>query len=779
MKQSVFSALLMLALLTGPTAAGAIQQQAGLLNAPAQKEREARGMGTAELEAVLLVLEDPEAARKMAESLRSLMEARKEQDAPERKEEREGEEKEPEQTVPTPLSRVFESYKSYEGRALSALTKVRGEISGLDARYRNLKTYLSRQENRRVLYVFLVQFAVALLAGLGTWLGLRRLTQRWGEGLRRRESHGLGRRIGRAFLAAALPLCPWAGLFLFTALFFLFFPHLDRFRRLLLEAILALGLYSGLKSFAQVLFSPAAPERRILPLDDGPAAYAYVWTRRVLVFTLWMALMIMAGTVYGFPAWTSVCDAVLKTGLVLMAAVVLAQQREAIQHRLGLGVDERDSPWKARSKRIAGYVLGKLYILAVLYMGLVIALAALGFQDAYRYMMRASGRSLLVVLIAGAAVFLWRLLFKKLFQVSRGLRERYPDLEAQVNRYVNLLEDGGHLLILLFASVSLLEAWGLNIYAFLSTHGFFVRILLQIPLVILGAVLLIQIGRLLITALEKEVALRMLAARSTSPGEAEKRVSTLGRICRSALYVITISIAGMMVLDRIGLDIKPILAGAGIIGLAVGFGAQNLVKDIISGLFFIIENRIRVGDVAILNGTGGLVEQVNLRTTVLRSLDGVIHVFPNGSITSLSNMTHEFSYYLFNVGVAYKEDTDRVSEVLKAVGAEMLEDNDFKEYILEPLEILGVDEFADSAVVIKARIKTVPIKQWAVGREMNRRIKKRFDEEGIEIPFPHRTFYFGEESKSIAVALQGQKEDREALKDLLREVLEESREVSV
>jgi small-conductance mechanosensitive channel len=150
-------------------------------------------------------------------------------------------------------------------------------------------------------------------------------------------------------------------------------------------------------------------------------------------------------------------------------------------------------------------------------------------------------------------------------------------------------------------------------------------------------------------------------------------------------------------------------------------------------------------------------------------------VFPNGSINSLSNMTHDFSYYLFNVGVAYKEDTDRVTAVLQEIGQGMLEDDAYKDFILEPLEILGVDQFADSAVVIKARIKTVPIKQWLVGREMNRRIKKRFDEEGIEIPFPHRTFYFGDASKSIAVALQGQQEDREALKGLFREILEESK----
>ena len=743
-----------------------------------RKDQKISGMGPGELEDVIRLLEDPESARRLAASLRTLVETEQAQAAKEQAAQKEAKEEEgiaSKEGLPVSLTQVIESYQAYEAKAFSVLTRLEKEARDLKGRYRNLLTYLSREENRRVLLVFLLQFALALLAGLGAWLGLRRLTRRWEGKLSWRDPHSLARRIGRALLTASFRLYPWAGLFLFVVLFFLFFPHLGKFRSVLLQSILALGLYGSAKSFVQSLFSPEQADLRIVPLGDESSGYGYIWSRRALLFTLWMALMIIPGNVYGLTAWSSLFDAVLKTGLVLMLAVVLAQQQEAIQGALGLHVREGDSLWKGRSKRIVGYVLGKFYIVAVVYMGLVVILSLLGFRDAYRYLIRATGKTLLIVLIAAALCFAWRILFHRLFEVSRTLRERYPDLEDHVNRYVNLLEDGGNLLIILFAFLSVLEAWGLDIYAFLSAHSLFVKALLQIPLIVLGAVLLIQIGRLLITALERDVALRMLAARTTSPGEAEKRVGTLGRICRSVLYLLTITIAGMMVLDRVGLDIKPILAGAGIVGLAVGFGAQNLVKDIISGMFFIIENRIRVGDVAILNGTGGLVEQVNLRTTVLRALDGTIHVFPNGSINSLSNMTHEFSYYLFDVGVAYKEDTDRVTAVLKEIGEEMLKDDAYKEFILEPMEILGVDQFADSAVIIKARIKTLPIKQWLVGREMNRRIKKRFDEEGIEIPFPHRTFYFGEESKSIAVALQGKKEDREALKDLLREVLAESR----
>jgi small-conductance mechanosensitive channel len=226
-----------------------------------------------------------------------------------------------------------------------------------------------------------------------------------------------------------------------------------------------------------------------------------------------------------------------------------------------------------------------------------------------------------------------------------------------------------------------------------------------------------------------------------------------------------------MALRELGFDVGPILAGAGVVGLAVGFGAQNLVRDMITGLFMLIENQVRVSDVAIINGTGGLVEEVNLRTTVLRSLDGTVHVFPNGTINTLSNMTREYSYHVFDLGVAYKEDVDRVMEVITDVGRELEAAEPYSEYIIQPLEILGVDKFGDSEVVIKGRIKTQPIQQWAVGREFNRRIKRRFDEEGIEIPFPHRSLYFGEASAPFR--LEAGSRDREALKEVVREVLAE------
>lgn len=275
-----------------------------------------------------------------------------------------------------------------------------------------------------------------------------------------------------------------------------------------------------------------------------------------------------------------------------------------------------------------------------------------------------------------------------------------------------------------------------------------IRILL---ILVLGWIAGIVIGRIL-KKLEQRL-IRKGQVDGEPPSEAAKRADTLVRLIRQGVYLVLWATVGLVLLQEFGVEIGPILAGAGIAGLAIGFGAQNLVRDVISGFFMILENQVRVGDVAIINGTGGLVQEVNFRTIVLRDLSGVVHVFPNGTINTLSNMTQEWSAYVFNVGVAYKENTDRVIEVMKVVLQGMQEDETFGPLIIEPPEIMGVDQFADSAVVIKGRIKTLPIRQWMVGREFLRRLKLAFDEQDIEIPFPHSTVYFGEASKPFDLRL--------------------------
>ena len=245
---------------------------------------------------------------------------------------------------------------------------------------------------------------------------------------------------------------------------------------------------------------------------------------------------------------------------------------------------------------------------------------------------------------------------------------------------------------------------------------------------------LVRVTTLLVQRFEFEVA----RGEGLDALERAKRAKTLGAVVGKVATVMIGGIGVLMILREFRVDIGPVLAGAGIVGLAVGFGAQTLVRDIITGFFLILEDQVRVGDVAAINGTGGLVEEINLRTMVLRDLEGTVHIFPNGSITSISNRTKDFSFYVVDIGISYGEDTDRVVTVLREVGADLQADPAFAPFVLDAIEILGVDAFADSAVVIKARQKTVPLKQWEVGRELRRRIKKAFDRHGIEIPFPQR-----------------------------------------
>lgn len=221
--------------------------------------------------------------------------------------------------------------------------------------------------------------------------------------------------------------------------------------------------------------------------------------------------------------------------------------------------------------------------------------------------------------------------------------------------------------------------------------------------------------------------------------EEQRRIDTVNRVLRHAVSLLIIVVSMMLVLNQVGISIAPILGAAGVVGIAVGFGAQSLVKDVFSGFFLLIENQIRVGDVVEIAGKSGTVEELTLRRTKLRSYDGSVHFISNGLITTVTNMSTEFAFAVCDVGVAYKENIEHVFEVMRRTAAGLRADEAFSLKMLSDLEIAGVDQLAESAVMIKARIKTPPLSQWAVRREYMKRLKAAFDEEGISIPFPHRT----------------------------------------
>ncbi|HWI20814.1 MAG TPA: mechanosensitive ion channel family protein [Vicinamibacterales bacterium] len=221
--------------------------------------------------------------------------------------------------------------------------------------------------------------------------------------------------------------------------------------------------------------------------------------------------------------------------------------------------------------------------------------------------------------------------------------------------------------------------------------------------------------------------------------ERRKRLQTVAGTLRRFFSILIWSAASLMVLRELDVDITPVLTGAGIVGLAVGFGAQTLVKDIISGLFLIAEDQVRLGDAAEINGIGGAVEEINLRTIVLRDMEGTLHYIANGEIRTLANKSKDFSYYVIDIGVGYNDDTDRIVDAVRDVARELMVDPAYSMYILEPLEVLGVDAFKANEVTLRFRLKTLPTKQWEVGRELRRRIKKAFGAQGIQIPGPSMT----------------------------------------
>ncbi|MFO8056605.1 MAG: mechanosensitive ion channel family protein [bacterium] len=268
------------------------------------------------------------------------------------------------------------------------------------------------------------------------------------------------------------------------------------------------------------------------------------------------------------------------------------------------------------------------------------------------------------------------------------------------------------------------------------------------------AILIITVILFFLLRLALRSFLKFYLRKEEEGSEKEKRARTLRRVLSALGSVLIILSGAMMLLSEFGLDMKPVLASLGIGGLAIGFGAQSLVKDVIGGFFMLLEDQVRENDVVEAGGRTGLVESVGLRTLVMRDLSGNRIIIPNGEVSSVVNMTYEFSRIVLDIGVAYKEDVERVTEVIRAVGQEMIEDPQFKNIITEPLEILGLDKFDDSAVIIKARFTTTPLQQWAVKREFNKRLKKAFDQQGIEIPFPHRTLYFGQENEQVQKHLE-------------------------
>jgi small conductance mechanosensitive channel len=388
------------------------------------------------------------------------------------------------------------------------------------------------------------------------------------------------------------------------------------------------------------------------------------------------------------------------------------------------------------------------HILAILYLSAIYFIWVLEIAGGFEFVLRAT-------LVTGAILIGSRLLAEGLdrtmrrgFAISPDLQAQFPGLEKRANRYLPVLHRLLKGLLWFFTLVLLLQAWGANALGWFDTN-FGQRITASAVTIFLVLTLALIAWEMVAGAIH-----RYLNATDDSGSAIQRsaRMRTLLPLARNALMILMITMVGLIVLAELGVNIAPLLAGAGVVGLAIGFGAQTLVKDVITGLFMLIEDTLSVGDVVNVGGKGGSVEAITIRTIRLRDYDGSVHTIPFSSVTTATNMTKDFSFYVLNVSIDYKEDTDRVVAVLRDIAEQMRAEPAYAAAMLGPLDVAGVDAFQENAVVIKARLKTRPIQQWSVGREFNRRMRRRFAEEDITIPYPQRTLHLGDGTTMIGVA---------------------------
>ncbi|WP_193182264.1 mechanosensitive ion channel family protein [Nisaea sediminum] len=486
------------------------------------------------------------------------------------------------------------------------------------------------------------------------------------------------------------------------------------------------------------LLKPAGLLSRAMEISPGTGAYLGVWVNRVLATGIYGILGLQSGYILGLPYATFLFLEKVVYGVlwILMIAFIL-QNRASVARTISHRSDgtTRNPFWSLLSA--IWHLIAIAYVTAGLIM--LISMGDSGF-------VRLAEIAAFMVVI----VVVWRVAWLaidtiglRLFSISRELTDRFPSLEQRANRYVPHVLGGARILISIAAIGALLEIWGLQLSAFLASDNG--KILIRA----LATVVLVGGGALIVSELVGLFVERRLKV-SEENGTLSGRERTLLPLLRRAVAIILGVLAIFVILSEIGVDITPLLAGAGVVGLAVGFGSQSLVKDVISGVFLLIEDTLNVGDYIDVGGKTGTVEALSIRTLRLRDVAGDLHTIPFGSVDVITNMTKDFAFALVDVGVAYREDADLVMKLLNEIGNELVEDEKIKDSIIGPFEVVGVQDLADSSVNIRTRVRTKPGSQWNVRREFLRRVKRRFDAEGVEIPFPHQTLYFGVDKEGAA-----------------------------
>lgn len=695
--------------------------------APPDAAVQAPELTAEEARALAQMLQDDQARQALVEKLQAVAEAREAEETTDSA---------ADETLP---SQVAQATRNAAESVATLLQRVLRDLQGLT------RIGDGRAADYAALGQMLLELGIVIVVTVGVFALLNRLAQRIFARLARMSDSsgviaGLGLLLASILLDALMIVVAWA-IGYGVAVFALGSAgEMDIVQTLYLNAFLAIELTKvGLRG----IFSPRYGDLRIVPLSDMTAAYWYLWLGRLVSLLGYGSLVVVpiVNTSMSFAVGRSLQVLIALAGVV-MAIVVILQSRGAVREGLRRRAEARGDV-TSRMLASAGRVW---HVLAITYVVVFFAIWVSRPGEALSYMLTATGKSLIAVLVGFLVVTAVSRAILGGLRVPQEMRERLPLLESHLNAFVPNILKVVRVAAFILVVAAVLDAWGVaDIGGWLvsSTGQAFIA-------AVLSAAAILLVSWLIWLAMSSWVEYRLNPNVGTV---ATARERTLLQLLRNAVTITLATLALMLALSQLGVDIGPLLAGAGVLGLAIGFGAQKLVQDVITGVFIQFENAINEGDVVTAGGITGVVERLTVRSVGLRDLSGVYHIVPFSAVDTVSNFMREFSFHLAEIGVAYREDIGEVKAAMLQAFEE-LRGTEHGSAILDDFEMHGVTTFGDSAVVVRGRIKTLPGSQWAVGRAYNEIVKKVFDERGIEIPFPHRTIYWGEDKQGKAPPLR-------------------------
>lgn len=499
---------------------------------------------------------------------------------------------------------------------------------------------------------------------------------------------------------------------------------------------------------AQTLLAPQSPALRLFRLPDSFARYSYIWLRRFIMIIAFsyvvfhnQLLLQIPGAIYG------TIERLIGFIVAVMAIVLVLQNRKPVANWLkGSGAADGDGQVHT-AVATTRYLIAEIWpLFAVFYVMSTYLIWALDIPGGFALLLRGALITTFLLAVARPLAYGVHRFLGHNVDIGRAYRRRYPAFERRINRYLAILRRFVISLIYFGVTLALVHIWGIDLFGWISAlfSDTFWDKAKRIGWILLITVLIWELASTLIENYLEAV------DKSGNRLERSGRARTVLPLLRTVLFVIIGIVVFLTSLSTLGVDVTPMLAAAGVVGIAVGFGSQKLVQDVIGGIFILFQDTIAVGDFIEIAGHEGLVEKLTLRTVHMRDLVGVAHTVPISEVTTIKNYTKGYSCADLTITAAYKEDIDQVLEVIREVGDDLRASDEWGPEILAPIEVLGLDEFGDSAIIFKARIRTKKMKHLPVKRAYNRLLKLRFDELGIEIPFPHQTVFFGEEKSGNA-----------------------------